>query len=105
MKNRKKLFIKKKLQVLKILSDIAETTFRSRKSSLARINASGFSDEGKEKLKESIIKPLDDNLDYLSKQVSNTNIFTILVLLQFQYTLVQTLQMSIFYYLHHHRLR
>ena len=60
------------LQVLKILSDIAETTFRSRKSSLARINASGFSDEGKEKLKESIIKPLDDNLDYLSKQVSNT---------------------------------
>lgn len=60
------------LQVLKILSDIAETTFRSRKSSLARINASGFSKDGKERLKQSIINPLDDNLDYLSTQVSNT---------------------------------
>lgn len=60
------------LQVLKILSDIAENTFKSRKSSLARIKASGFNHEGEEKLIASIIKPLDDSLDYLSLQVSNT---------------------------------
>ena len=60
------------LQVLKILSDIAETTFKSRKSSLARINASGFSKEGENRLKLSIIQPLDESLDYLSKQVLNT---------------------------------
>ena len=60
------------LQVLKILSDIAETTFRSRKSSMARIKASGFNKEEKEKLVKSIIKPLDDRLDYLSGQVLST---------------------------------
>ena len=60
------------LQVLKILSDIAETTFRSRKSSMARIKASGFNKEGEEKLVKSIIKPLDDSLDYLSGQVLST---------------------------------
>lgn len=60
------------LQVLKILSDIAETTFRSRKSSMARIKASGFNKEGEEKLIESIIQPLDDSLDYLSQQVLST---------------------------------
>ena len=41
------------LQVLKILSDIAETTFRTRRSSLSRIQASGFSPEGEKKLKKS----------------------------------------------------
>lgn len=60
------------LQVLKILSDIAETTFRSRKSSMARIKASGFNQEGEEKLIKSIIQPLDDSLDYLSQQVLGT---------------------------------
>ena len=60
------------LQVLKILSDIAETTFRNRKSSMARIKASGFNKEGEDRLINSIIKPLDDSLDYLSQQVSNT---------------------------------
>ena len=60
------------LQVLKILSDIAETTFRSRKSSMARIKASGFNQDGEERLIASIIQPLDDSLDYLSKQVLNT---------------------------------
>ena len=60
------------LQVLKILSDIAETTFRSRKSSMARIKASSFNKEGEEMLIETIIKPLDNSLDYLSQQVLNT---------------------------------
>ena len=60
------------LQVLKILSDIAETTFRSRKSTLARIKASGFTPEAEEKLIKSIVTPLDDSLDYLSSQVLST---------------------------------
>ena len=60
------------LQVLKILSDIAETTFRTRRSSLSRIKASGFSKEGEERLIKEIITPLDDSLNYLSGQVKNT---------------------------------
>lgn len=60
------------LQVLKILADIAETTFRSRKSSLARIKASGFNKEGEEKLIQSIVLPLDESLDYLAQQVLST---------------------------------
>lgn len=60
------------LQVLKILSDIAETTFRTRRSSLSRIKASGFSKDGEEKLIKEIITPLDDSIQYLSTQVRNT---------------------------------
>lgn len=60
------------LQVLKILSDIAETTFRTRRSSLSRIKASGFSKSGEEKLIERIIVPLDESIEYLSGQVLNT---------------------------------
>lgn len=60
------------LQVLKILSDIAETTFRSKKSSLARIKASGFNEDGEQKLIKTIVQPLDDSLDYLSQQVLAT---------------------------------
>ena len=60
------------LQVLKILSDIAETTFRNKKSSLARIKASGFNKDGEQKLIKTIVQPLDDSLDYLSQQVLAT---------------------------------
>lgn len=60
------------LQVLKILSDIAETTFRTRRSSFSRIKASGFSQEGEEKLIKEIITPLDESIEYLSTQVKNT---------------------------------
>ena len=57
------------LQVLKIMSDIAETTFKSRRSSLSRIKASNFSSSGEERLIEQIIVPLDESIDYLSKEV------------------------------------
>jgi len=60
------------LQVLKILSDIAETTFRTRRSSLSRIKASCFSEDGEKKLIKEIITPLDDSIQYLSTQVRNT---------------------------------
>lgn len=60
------------LQILKILSDIAETTFRTRRSSLSRIEAYDFSEEGKEKLKVRIINPLDDTLNYISRELTTT---------------------------------
>lgn len=53
------------LKILKILSDVAETTFRTKKSSISRIEAGGFSKEGEKLLKEEIIKPLDDALNYI----------------------------------------
>lgn len=53
------------LKILKILSDVAETTFRTKKSSISRIEAGGFSQEGEDMLKKEIIKPLDDALDYI----------------------------------------
>ena len=57
------------LQVLKILSDVAETTFRTRKSSISRIEAGNFTKQGEEQLKQEIIKPLDDTLDYISTEL------------------------------------
>lgn len=57
------------LQVLKILSDVAETTFRTRKSSISRIEAGHFTKEGEEQLKKEIIKPLDDTLEYISTEL------------------------------------
>lgn len=53
------------LKILKILSDVAETTFRTKKSSISRIESGGFSKEGEKLLKQEIIKPLDDTLDYI----------------------------------------
>lgn len=53
------------LKILKILSDVAETTFRTKKSSISRIESGGFSKEGEAQLKKEIIKPLDDALDYI----------------------------------------
>ena len=43
------------LHILKILSDIAETTFRTRRSSISRIEASDFTPEGKENLKSDLL--------------------------------------------------
>ena len=60
------------LHVLKILSDIAETTFRTRRSSISRIEASGFTIQAKKDLKEEIIKPLDDTIDYISNEIRST---------------------------------
>lgn len=57
------------LQILKILSDVAETTFRTRKSSIARIESGGFTDDGERKLKQEIIEPLDNTLSYISKEL------------------------------------
>lgn len=57
------------LQILKILSDVAETTFRTRKSSVARIESGGFTKDGEKILKAEIITPLDDTLKYISKEL------------------------------------
>lgn len=63
--------IDENLQILKILSDVAETTFRTRKSSLAKIESGGFTKDGEDILKREIIKPLDDTLSYISKELES----------------------------------
>lgn len=60
------------IQVLKILSDIAETTFRTRRSSISRIEASALSREAKDVVKEQVITPLDGTLEFVSKQIQDT---------------------------------
>lgn len=57
------------LHVLKILSDVAETTFRTKKSSISRIESGGFTREGEAELKREIIQPLDNTLQYISKEI------------------------------------
>lgn len=59
------------IQILKILNDMATSIFKNRKSNIARINSSGFSEEGKEVLILRIIKPLDDSLYYISNDISD----------------------------------
>lgn len=58
------------LQILKILSDVAETTFRTKKSSTSRIKAAGFSQEGETTLICEIVQPLDDTLHYITKEIA-----------------------------------
>lgn len=57
------------LQILKILSDVAETTFRTKKSSTSRIRAAGFSKEGEMALMSEIVQPLDDTLQYITTEL------------------------------------
>ena len=59
------------IQILKILNDMATSIFKNRKSNIARINSSNFSEEGKEVLILRIIKPLDDSLYYISNDISD----------------------------------
>lgn len=60
------------IQVLKIFSDIAETIFRTRKSSISRIEASNFSEDAKNDLKEQVVGPLDNTLAFMSKKIQIT---------------------------------
>ena len=60
------------IQALKILSDIAETTFRTRKSTISRIEASNFSEEAKADFKREVVKPLDNTLNYISDNIQIT---------------------------------
>ncbi len=61
--------IDENLQILQILSNVAETTFRTRKSSISRIESGGFTPEGEAKLKKEIIEPLDNTLGYISNEL------------------------------------
>lgn len=60
------------LHILKILSDIAETTFRTRRSSISRIEASGFPERNQNELKKEIITPLNETIDYISNEIRST---------------------------------
>ena len=60
------------VQILKILSDMATSIFINKKSNISRIESSDFSNDGKEILKEKVIKPLDISLNYVSNDIKNT---------------------------------
>ena len=60
------------VQILKILSDMATSIFINKKSNISRIESSNFSDDGKEILKEKVIRPLDISLNYVSNDIKNT---------------------------------
>lgn len=60
------------IELLKILTNISSSIFYARKSNVSRIEDQKFFDKTVEKfLHESVIYPLDNSLDSLSKQISS----------------------------------
>ena len=57
------------IQVLKILSDTADNIYLTKRSNIARIQSSGFTDDAKNTLHENIIGPLDEALKYITTQI------------------------------------
>ena len=59
------------IQILRVLSDTATSIFLNKKSNIARINSINMLEEEKNKLIENTIKPLDDAIKYLQKDIYN----------------------------------
>lgn len=59
------------IEILRVLSSTSESLFITKKSNIARINSINILDEEKDKLLENIIKPLDDGIKYLQKDIYN----------------------------------
>ena len=59
------------IQILRVLSDTATSIFLNKKSNIARINSIDMLEEEKNKLIENTIKPLDDAIKYLQKDIYN----------------------------------
>ena len=59
------------IEILKVLSNTSESIFMTKKSNIARINSIDILDEEKDKLLENIIKPLDNSIKYLQKDIYN----------------------------------
>jgi hypothetical protein len=57
------------MQVLKILSDTADNIYRTKRSNIARIENSGFTQEAKDTLMENIVGPLDESIKYITVQI------------------------------------
>ena len=59
------------VQVLRVLSDTATSIFLNKKSNIARINSIDILDTEKDKIIENTIKPLDNAIKYLQKDIYN----------------------------------
>lgn len=59
------------IQLLRILSDTATNIFLSKKSNLARINSINILQQEKDRWTDNVIKPLDDSLAYLKRDIYN----------------------------------
>lgn len=59
------------IQILRVLSDTATSIFLNKKSNIARINSIEMLDEEKDRLIENTIKPLDNAIKYLQKDIYN----------------------------------
>ena len=59
------------IDILRVLSSTSESIFLNKKSNIARINSLAILQEEKDKLIENTIKPLDDAIRYLQKDIYN----------------------------------
>ena len=59
------------IEILRVLSSTSESIFITKKSNVARINSINVLEEERIKLIENIIKPLDESIKYLQKDIYN----------------------------------
>ena len=59
------------IEILRVLSNTAESIFLTKTSNITRINSMNIMDDEKEKLVKNIIKPLDKSIQYLQKDIYN----------------------------------
>lgn len=59
------------VDILRVLSGTSESLFLNKKSNVARINSLDILEEEKQKLIENTIKPLDEGLKYLQRDIYN----------------------------------
>lgn len=59
------------IEILRVLSNTSESIFMNKKSNIARINSLNMMEDEKESLMQNIIKPLDDAIKYLQKDIYN----------------------------------
>ena len=59
------------IDILRVLASTSESIFLNKKSNIARINSLEILQEEKDKLIENTIKPLDDGIKYLQKDIYN----------------------------------
>ena len=60
------------IQILRVFSDTATSLFQTKRSNVARINSIEILEEEKYKLLNNTIKPLDDSIKFLQKNIYDT---------------------------------
>ena len=59
------------IEILRVLSNTSESIFVNKRSNVARINSLDILENERDKLIENIIKPLDNTIKYLQKDIYN----------------------------------